>query len=165
MIFQDWLLFILGIIFLIIASIKDLKTREISDWIPYSLIALGLTYKLFIALDFIKPSYFISNLFSFAIFVVLGYSLYYFKIFGGGDAKLLMAIGILIPSLSISEAFFNSLLFIAILFLCGAVWNLFASFKWKSIKKGRPFVPSFLFAFLICVCLWIKGITILTLFR
>ena len=45
-------LIVIGIIGILIAAISDIKTREIPDWLNYSLIALGLGIRIIYSISF-----------------------------------------------------------------------------------------------------------------
>src|SRR3989344_5997676 len=120
----------LGLVWIAIATAQDLKTREIANWLNFSLIifALGFRffYSLFSAGNF---NFFYQGLFGLGIFFVLGNLLYYGKMFAGGDAKLLIALGAVLP---VSESFYDNLegflFFLAIFLLVGAFYSIIVSF-------------------------------------
>jgi len=91
----DIILIITGFIGLIIASIADIKTREVPDWLSYSLIAIGLILRLLHTLTYKDWPYLIQGLIGFLIFFIIANFMYYTKQWGGGDSKLLMGLGIL----------------------------------------------------------------------
>ncbi len=82
-----------------IAAIWDLKTTEIPDIVPHVMIAIALvTYGV--------QSYLESNYWIIANSLIVGLALggfgflmYYFGQWGGGDAKILSAIGFLLPTI------------------------------------------------------------------
>ena len=92
------LLLTITITYLVIASISDLKTKEVPDFISYSLIIIALTLRLLYSLTTKDFTYLIQGLIGFAIFVALAFLFYYTKIWGGGDAKLLMWLGAVFPT-------------------------------------------------------------------
>lgn len=107
---------ILALIWLIFAVISDLKTREIPNWLNFSLIIFALGARFFYSLfDNLNWNFFIQGLFGFAVFFILADMLYYGKFFAGGDAKLLKALGPILP-LGISFLS-NASLFLTFLFL------------------------------------------------
>src|SRR3972149_5537055 len=122
-------LFALALVWIVFAVMQDLKTREIANWLNFSLIifALGFRffYSLFSAGNF---NFFYQGLFGLGIFFVLGNLLYYGKMFAGGDAKLLIALGAVLP---VSRSFYENLevffFFLVIFLFLGAVWSLGAT--------------------------------------
>jgi len=92
--------FAVAIIGCAIASYWDLKTTEVPDMIPYTMGAIGLaTYAVQSMLVWSLVPLFSSIIAGTALFV-FGYVMYYFGVWGGADAKLLAAIGFLLPSIS-----------------------------------------------------------------
>jgi len=87
------ILLIIALLYLIFASISDVKTREVPDWLSYSLITIALSLNLIQALIEKNCSIFLHSLIGFFAFFILGNVLYYTKQFGGGDAKILMGLG------------------------------------------------------------------------
>lgn len=134
----------LALVWIIFATISDFKTTEIPDWLCLSLVIFALGgrffYSLFSAGDF---SFFYQGLIGFGIFFALGNLMYYGKIFGGGDAKLMMAMGAILPFSNIILT--NLEIFISFLLLylsVGGIYGLFAGgyFALKNHKKfGKEF--------------------------
>jgi len=86
------------IIFLLIASIYDLKTREVPDWLPYTLIPTAFILKLLQSIITKSPNPIIYTTATFAVFWLLSLLLYHARQWGGGDAKMFMAIGAALPT-------------------------------------------------------------------
>lgn len=135
----DVLLIIITLIVLGIASYTDIKTREIPDWLNFSLIigALGIRAVISTTEGW---SIFIAGLIGVIVCFVLACLFYYSNQWGGGDSKLLMGIGASIginyPLNAQSLALFW--FFLALLFF-GAIWGVL----WMvgvAIKKRHLFV-------------------------
>lgn len=94
----ELLLFLFAFLGLILASIFDLKTTEVPDFLSYSLIITGLSLRLMHSVVYNNWKFFTSSLLILLLFFILGSLLYYSKQWGGADAKLLMALAVLIPS-------------------------------------------------------------------
>lgn len=88
----DLLLLGIAIIFLIFASITDIKKKEVPNWLSFSLVAIALAIRGIGALVFKDFSYFYWALIAVVIFYALGEIFFYSNIFGGGDAKLFVAL-------------------------------------------------------------------------
>jgi Flp pilus assembly protein protease CpaA len=145
----DILLVIFIILYLLIASIFDLKTREVPDLLSYSLIIIVLSLRLIFSIISKNFSFFIFGLLGFIVFFIVANLMYYTKQWGGGDAKLLMGIGAALPMYPQSLiAYFNPSLnqipFLLVLFLnliiIGAayalVYSIIISIRYKDkIKK------------------------------
>lgn len=85
-----------AVIVLIIASLTDIKTREVPDWINFSIIPLALGIRLIWSLSTNDYSYIIEGLVGFSAFFILALLMFYTGQWGGGDSKMLMGMGALI---------------------------------------------------------------------
>lgn len=145
MIVTDSLLIILGFAALVFASVNDIKTREVPDWLSYSLIIAGFGVRIFHSLIFSDLWYLLYGLIGFGIMLVLGLVMYYTKQWGGGDAKLVMGLGVVFSSNIFSEKSFligfliNVLIFGA---LYGLGWSAYLAFKNRKVFV-KSFVKSF----------------------
>ena len=162
---EYYFLFALAFIWVVFATIQDLKKREVDNWLTYSLVLFALAYRAFYASLHHDLSFFMFGLIGFVIFLALANLFYYGGVFAGGDAKLLMGIGIVIPFESYTSLFFNSLGFFFLLFSIGAIYSILFSI-WLAYKNPKPFKInffnelkktkySFLFIFLIAAAILI----------
>ncbi len=89
----DLILFILGLSALILATIFDIKTREIPNWLAYTFVSLALAANLIYSV--LENDYYIilKSFLGFAFFFIIGNVMYYTQQWGGGDAKLVMGLG------------------------------------------------------------------------
>lgn len=94
--------FFVSFIGLIIGTILDLKTREIPDLLNFGLLAIGFGISIFASLIFSDISFFVSSLFGFLFCFLFSCIMFYTGQWGGGDAKMLMALGVLL-GLSVSD--------------------------------------------------------------
>ena len=139
----DILLITLGLAGLIFASVTDLKTREVPDWLNFSLISIGFALRLIHSLTYNDWPFFLYALLGFSVMFIVGNLMYYLKQWGGGDTKLLMALGVIFAT---SPKFLtqrlDSLPFLLILFiniiLAGAVYGLIYSI-YLALKNKRKF--------------------------
>jgi len=92
---EEILIVSVAVIGLIIATIVDIKHREVPDYLNYFLIISGLSFRLFYASFYSSWNYFLYGLLGLGAGAVIGLSLYFAKQWGGGDAKLLMALGVI----------------------------------------------------------------------
>ena len=125
---------------LFFASIFDLKTREIPDWLNYSLIAVGFSSALISSVKYSDYGFLLRSLAGFLLFFAIAMLLYKTGQWGGGDAKTLMALGALI-GLDFNKGVPILLLLIFNIFIVGAVygffWSGFLVFKnWIKFKKA-----------------------------
>jgi Flp pilus assembly protein protease CpaA len=133
----------LALIWIVFASLQDLKKREVANWLSFSLIIFALGFRFFYCLFSQNTSgftFFYQGLIGLVIFFVVGNLFYYGRIFAGGDAKLMIALGTVLP---FSESFFVNLrifvLFFFIFMFVGAFYSLTISIilSLKNIKSWR----------------------------
>jgi Flp pilus assembly protein protease CpaA len=94
----DIILVSTGLIWVIAASIFDIKTREVPDWLSFSLIAIGLGIRGIHSLFYWDYNYILYGLIGLILFFIIGNIMYYTKQWGGGDSKLLMGLGAIFGS-------------------------------------------------------------------
>ena len=138
-------LIVLGGIFILFATIQDLKMREVANWVSFSLIIFALGFRFFWSL-FSEGgfSFFYQGLIGFGIFFILGNLFYYGRIFAGGDAKLMIAMGTILPFSNNFLVNFNYFILFLVLFLFlgalyGILWSFLLVFKNKSGFKKEFF--------------------------
>jgi Flp pilus assembly protein protease CpaA len=76
-------LFIVAFIALVFAVVQDLRTREIANWLNFSLLSIGLAYRGFYGLINNDLNFFVYGLIGTGLFVSLAYVLYYSKAYAG----------------------------------------------------------------------------------
>ena len=84
---QYYFLFGLALAYLIFAVIQDMRTREIANWLNFSLIVFALAYRAFYSSYSGDWMFFAYGVIGVLIFTLLGYAFYYSGIFAGGDAR------------------------------------------------------------------------------
>lgn len=122
---------------LLIGSITDLKTREVPDLVNFGLLITGFCLSLLASLVFWDWSYLVSSLLGFALCFLVACIMFYTGQWGGGDAKMLMAMGALIGLPLSSFSSFNSSFFSFI--------SIFTSSFPLSSFTSLPFLLLFLF--------------------
>lgn len=128
------LLITIGIIGLIIASIFDIKTSEVPDWLNYSLISSGLGIRIIMALSEREILVFLFPLFGLVTTFLLGSLMYYTKQWGGGDAKTFMAVAALFTTMPNHNFFLFD--FTINLLIIGAIYSiLFSAYLYAGNKK------------------------------
>lgn len=120
---------VLAIIWLTFAVIQDLKHREIANWLNFSLIVFALGFRFFYSLFSGNGySFFYQGLIGLGIFIILGHALYYGRLFAGGDAKLMMSLGAVLPFYSnFLQNIDSFLVFLFIFFFTGAAFSILVS--------------------------------------
>ncbi|MFH1801724.1 MAG: prepilin peptidase [archaeon] len=135
--FEVFFLIALGLIWIVFASVQDLKTHEVANWLSFSLIFFALGFRFFYSLfSDAGFGFFYQGLIGLGIFFILGNAFYYGKIFAGGDAKLMIALGAVLP---FSKDFFYNLkifaVFLFIFLFAGGVYGLI----WSIVLAKRNF--------------------------
>ena len=137
-------LLVLAIIWIIAASVQDLKQREVANWLSFSLIAFALGFRFFYSVFNVGSSaFFYQGLIGLAIFFIIGNLLYYGRVFAGGDGKLMIALGTVLP---FSESFWFNMnvfvLFLVVFLITGAIYGfIFSGFL--ALRNLRGFKKEF----------------------
>lgn len=118
-----WVLIILA--GLLAASYCDIRTREVPDWLNFSMIFAGLGLRIIQSLAEASWHPLLVGIIGFLPFLALSLILYYTRQWGGGDSKLLMAVGVLIGYDYALPLVKNQMFwFLICLLLAGAVYGL-----------------------------------------
>jgi Flp pilus assembly protein protease CpaA len=107
---------------LIVGSITDLKTREVPDWINYSLMFAGFGIAIIYTIINQNFQYLIESIIGFGFFFAIALVMYYTGQWGGGDSKMIMGLGALI----------------------GITWPITSWFNIDFYTNGFPFLLNFL---------------------
>lgn len=117
---------------LLLASVHDIKTREVPDYLSYFLIALGFFFqfeKLLLTSDITT---FLFSMSYFALALCFGFLMYRMKQWGGADAKLLAGLSLLLgrnENYDFLIFFFNFLWVGAVYGLIGTTVLIFSKLK------------------------------------
>lgn len=135
----------LALVWIIFASAQDLKHKEVANWLSFSLIIFALGFRFFYCLFSAGNfNFFYQGLIGLGIFFVLGNLLYYGRMFAGGDAKLMIALGAILP---LSENFYSNIkifgFFLIIFLFVGAFYGIVSSMVLAS-RNFRKFQKEFL---------------------
>ncbi|MDP2925528.1 MAG: prepilin peptidase [Nanoarchaeota archaeon] len=158
---ENLFLIFLGLIWIVGAVLQDLRRREVDNIWNFSLIFFALSYRFSYSIHVSDYWFIINGLIGFFIFLIVGNLFYYSRLFAGGDAKLLIALGTILPlsndwviNFKIFGAFI--LLFLVAGSLYVLIWSLFLvvlNFKkfskefYKQIMKFKYlFILSIIFA-------------------
>ena len=88
---------IVTILFSILASIFDVKSGFVPDWLNYLFIAFGLMSNFILTLITSNVKYILASFISMLITYVISYLLWKLHMWGGGDVKLFTSIATAIP--------------------------------------------------------------------
>lgn len=138
--FEIIFLVVLALVWIAFATFQDLRTREIANWLNFSLIIFALGFRFFYSLFSESFGFFYQGLIGLGIFFILGNLLYYGRFFAGGDAKLMIALGAVLPfsgSFSVNLKIFASFFFIFL--FVGAIYSIATSiyFSLGNFKKFK----------------------------
>lgn len=138
-------LIVLALIWLVFASVHDVRTTEVPDWLNFSLIAFALGFRFFYSLfALVNFSFFFQGLIGLGIFFVLGNLFYHGKMFAGGDAKLMIALGTILPfSFSLVENLKLFVAFLLVFFLTASIFGISTSIYF-AIKNKNNFKKEFI---------------------
>ena len=159
---EYYFLFVLAFVWTLFAVVQDIRKREVANWLNFSLIAFALAYRAFYSLQTSNFNFLYLGILGFAIFLGLAHIFYYSKTFAGGDAKLMMGYGAILPFNNYASLFYIAVIFLFLLFFFGAIYSLTYSFFivakqktkfkkefFKKIKKHKYIIMLSLIAFLI----------------
>jgi len=122
---ENYFLIAIGLIWIIVAILQDFKRREVDNLWNFSLIAFALAYRFSFFAYSGKYWFFLNGLLGLAIFLFLGNVFYYSRMFAGGDAKLVIALGTVLPlSYNWMSNFLIFGLFIILFLIMGSVYSL-----------------------------------------
>lgn len=160
MIGADWFLFFLGLIWVTFATISDIRKREVPNWLNFSLIVFALAFRYFYSI-FFGFDYFLQGFLGFTFFFALAHLFYYGKVFAGGDAKLLMGLGAILPMFGNYLINFKMMIYFVLVFMVGGsiygiIYSVFlvcvhwrdfvGEFAYQFRKKFTMFLISLFFA-------------------
>lgn len=136
-------LWVLALVWVVFAVMQDLKTNEIANWLNFSLIIFALGYRFFYSLFGGSFGFFYQGVIGLGVFFLIGSILYYSRVFAGGDAKLMMAFGAILPFSNNFYENFNLFTDFLIIFLfIGAIYTLIISLR-IALKNPRKFKKEF----------------------
>jgi len=92
------ILWIVAFLWLAAASVTDIKKREVADWLSFSLLSIALAVRSAQSIAQWDYHPILMSLAGLAFFFIIANALYYGRLFAGGDAKLMIALGAVIPS-------------------------------------------------------------------
>jgi Flp pilus assembly protein protease CpaA len=128
----------MSLLLLFIASVQDIRKREVADYLSYSLIAISLILRLIWYVMERDIFIIIYTLPSFVGLFGFSYLMYRLGQWGGGDVKLVAGIAIVLSDFSQIFNFFVNFTVIGVLY--GVVFNLGMGVKrWDKIRdKIKP---------------------------
>ena len=172
---ENLFLIILALVWIIGAVLQDFKRREVDNLWNFSLIAFALAYRLSVSIFNGNYWFILNGLIGLVIFFGLHNLFYYSRLFGGGDAKLLMALGAILPlsyNWIINLKIFGY--FVILFLITGSIYALIYSvflifrnwngFKKEFIKQWKKYQKMFLIS-LVFVIIWVNIIYFISQIR
>jgi len=145
---EYFFIFLFSSIFLFVAFYQDIKTSEIQNDLIKLFIAFSIGIHLAIIWCNFADYYFIFySLINGFMFFIIGYLFFYFNALGGGDAKLLIGVGLCLPSNSIGLTFISSIIFLIYLLILGTTYYFVYKIATKRKMRYIPFAPVILLTF------------------
>ncbi|MBI5798624.1 MAG: prepilin peptidase [Candidatus Yonathbacteria bacterium] len=139
-----WFIPVICLAMLLIATFTDIKSLEVPDWLTHGGIALGIILAVISSLINWSIWPLISSIAGLAITFAIACLMFYTGQWGGGDAKLLMALGAITGfeynPFSFGVSFLINLIFIGGIW--GLIWSIGRAIRsrgktWASFKKIR----------------------------
>jgi hypothetical protein len=90
---SDVLIAAIALIWVFVATIQDIKKKEVANWLSFSLIIISLSLRAIASIISLEAGYFFWGVAVAIILFGIANLFYYSRIFAGGDAKLLIALG------------------------------------------------------------------------
>jgi Flp pilus assembly protein protease CpaA len=129
-----------GLFALIVASLWDIKIREVPDWISYSLSFFAIGYASFLSIYYQNAGFLINSVAGMMIGTGIGLLMFYTGQWGGGDSKLIIGIsaifGFSVPGISNLYSNHEILVFFVNTLFVGAVYGLTFSL-WKAFEHRK----------------------------
>ncbi len=138
---SEIILITIGLIWLIFATLFDIRTKEVPNWLNFTLIIIVLAFRTFDSI-ILKDYLIITNgIIGILAFLILANIFYYTRLFGGGDAKLLIGLGgILFLTNEWKTNTYYSIIFMISILVLGFVYGIIMSsvrigINWKTKNK------------------------------
>jgi prepilin signal peptidase PulO-like enzyme (type II secretory pathway) len=124
---------------LIMGTFTDFKIREVPDWINYAGMFIGIGLRLIYSTATSNWDFVIAGLLGFGVFYAFALVMFYLGQWGGGDSKMLMALGALLgleirPDGMLVSFAVNMLLVGA---LYGMAWSIYLAVKHRKKFAAR----------------------------
>jgi Flp pilus assembly protein protease CpaA len=135
---ENLFLIVLAIVWIVGAIIQDFKRREVDNIWNFSLIAFAISYRAAVSIYQSNYWFLLNGIIGIGLFFIIANLFYYSRLFAGGDAKLLIALGAILP---LSYDWIINLrifaVFSVMLLVLGSFYSLIFSFYLLSKNKGR----------------------------
>jgi Flp pilus assembly protein protease CpaA len=134
------ILLVLAFVVLIIASFNDLKTREVPDYLSYSLLVIAIILRLLWFISERNINIIIWAPIAFSVLFLFSYLMYRAGQWGGGDVKVMMGLSVLLAWFPWESTFPFFVDFFLNSLIVGAFYGLIAVcviglLNWGKLKK------------------------------
>ncbi|MFT4309962.1 MAG: prepilin peptidase [Candidatus Woesearchaeota archaeon] len=132
---------LVSLIVFALATITDMKRREVPDTLNYLYLGTGLSYAIILSLISSNVNIIINSIFGLGVAYAIASLLYYMGQWGGGDAKLLMGFGawhgLFYTAYNITFSNILILHYIVVLFIAGGIYGLLylLALLWKNRRE------------------------------
>lgn len=149
---------------LIVGSYTDLRVREVPDWVNFAMIAGALGVRLVYSAAFWDFRFILQGLAGFVIFFAISWVMFYTGQWGGGDSKMLMAIGAILGLELSADALVLSFVANTILVSAayGLLWSIgLAATNWKSFLPQAKALCSRKGSVILHRSIWVVALAVL----
>ncbi|MBW2964451.1 A24 family peptidase [Candidatus Woesearchaeota archaeon] len=126
------LFYIIVLVALIIGSYTDFRTREVPDWLNYSLVFMGFGLRIIFSIVYHDAGYIVSGLLGFGVFFAIALIMFYAGQWGGGDSKMVMGLGALLGMELSMDSFLIGFIINIVIF--GALFGIVFSFYLAAVN-------------------------------
>lgn len=130
--------YLLGVVLLIClyTSFLDIKYRKVDNFYIFLILLAGIFYR------YINKEYY--SFIFLLIFVIVGYAMWFFRLIGGADAKLMMTFSLVLPYSGFANAYVVSVLFLIVFMLIYLIYTgVYRLNKGSKLTKEDDRVPGF----------------------
>ncbi|HSU72402.1 MAG TPA: A24 family peptidase [Candidatus Binatia bacterium] len=131
---------VIASVILLFGTVTDLRTTEVPDWLNYAGIAAGVGLHLLSAVLAWSWQPLIELASGLVVFVALGFAMYYAGQWGGGDSKLMMALGSIFGMKLALDSFAVGFLINSLVF--GAIYGL-GAIALIAARNYKTFLPAY----------------------
>ncbi len=125
-------------------SFTDMKVHEVPDWLNYGLLAFGIGANALLSIAFWTWTYIAYSLLGFLVFFAIACFMFYAGQWGGGDSKMLLALGAVFGfPFSLSAPFVNFSSFLISFWFNLLVAGVFYAIAWSvflAVKNRKKFL-------------------------
>lgn len=135
-----WFFLFIALIALVFGTYTDFRTKEVPDWANYGLIFIGIFLHLIYSVITSEWMVFMKCVSGLALAAAVAIPMFYLGQWGGGDSKMLMALGSLISLDFAYNSFLVSL--IINIFLIGAIYGIIYAIA-LALRHSNSFLEKF----------------------